>query len=531
VKTALAPGNAPHHDEKETGCARPGGSGDKYRTFFENAADFCYVHDFDGNLIETNLASKMSTSYSDEELAHMNIKDLMPEVYRALFDEYMKQVLADGRGEGIISILTREGEERVIEYRNVVVKDASGTPLHVQGSGRDITEGIKAQHALKQSEERYRSILEGIEESYFEVDLSGNISFFNSALIRDLKFSEEEIRGMNYRMFMDEDNAKKVFEVFHQVFLTGEPARLFDWMLTDKDGNPHYVEASVSLRRDTRGNPSGFKGIVRDISRRVEAQKEHDRYELRLAQAQKLEAIGTLAGGIAHDFNNMLSAIIGYTELARTELDEESRAWKNLEQVLRAGMRARDLIARIFSYSKTFEAKREEVNAGLILEEAVNLLRATIPTSIEISCALGCERLMVHADPTEIHQIVMNLCTNAFQAMEGSSGSLRLALEPVTLTEDDLPAIGPDLMPGAHLKLTVSDSGSGMDEETIKHIFDPFFTTKKHDKGTGLGLATVHRIVTELKGAVHVVSAPGKGTTFFIYLPSIGAPDTPSPGF
>ena len=499
----------------------PEGGGDKYRTFFENAADFFYIHDFEGNLIETNLASKMHTSYSDEEIARMNIKDIMPEAYRALFDEYMKQVKTEGRGEGVISVLTRDGREKVLEYRNIVVKDEEGRPLHVQGSGRDITDSVRAHHALKRSEERYRSILEGIEESYFEVDLAGNLTFFNQSLTRDLKFPEDQVRGMNYRQFMDEENAKKVFEVFHRVFATGEPAKGFDWVLKDRDGRDHHVEASVSLQKDSKGNPAGFKGIVRDVTPRVEARKERDRYEMRLAQAQKLEAIGTLAGGIAHDFNNMLSAIIGYTELARDGLPEGAYARKNLDQVLRAGMRARDLVARILSYSRTFEAKREAVDAGLIVEEAVNLLRASIPTSIGMSCTVVTEGLLVHADPTEIHQVVMNLCTNAYQAMEGSAGRLKISLEPALLNDGGVLGAGAQLVPGAHLKLTVSDTGRGMDEEIMKHIFDPFFTTKRRDKGTGLGLATVQRIVTELKGGILVESAPGRGTTFTIYLPAV----------
>ncbi len=501
----------------------PDGEG-KYRTFFENATDFFYIHDFQGNMIETNFASKVHTGYSAEELDRMSIKDVMPEEYRAIFDDYMKQVQIGGRGEGLISILTKDGHERVIEYRNIVVRDASGRPLYVQGSGRDITDSVKAHRALKRSEERYRNILDSIEESYFEVDLAGNITFFNHALARDLKYSEDEIPGMNYRQYMDEENASKVFEVFHRVYVTGEPARAFDWTLRDKNGRRYHVEASISLLRDSRGKATGFRGIVRDVTSRIEAQKERERYEMRLAQAEKLEAIGTFAGGIAHDFNNMLSAIIGYSELAKSTLDEGAPAMKNIEQVLKAGMRARELIGQILSYSRKFEARREAMNAGLILEEALGLLRASIPASIGIDCTLCPEAPLVHADPTEIHQIVMNLCTNAYQAMEGGEGRLGLTLERSVLRKDGAARIGPGLRPGAYLKLTVSDTGCGMDEDTVKHIFDPFFTTK--EMGTGLGLATVHRIVTELKGGIVVESFPGRGTAFVVYIPGI-EPDGP----
>ncbi len=494
-------------------------SDEKYRTFFENATDFFYIHDFQGNMIETNLVSKMYTSYTVEDLARMNIKDIMPDSYKAVFDGYIARTLEEGKGEGIISILNKDGHERVIEYRNIVVRDSHGNPLHVQGSGRDITESIKAQRALKLSEERYRNILDSIEEGYFEVDLTGNFTFFNQALSRNLKYTDEEVKGMNYRQYMDESNARKVFDVFHKVFITGETTKAFDWELMDKFGNKLYVEASVSTLKDSKGKIVGFRGMVRDITERKEAEKERDRYELRLAQAQKLEAIGTLAGGIAHDFNNMLSAIMGYTELARKDLPGGTRPDECLAQVLKAGMRAKDLIAQILTFSRKFEAEREPVNTGLILNEAINLLRATIPTSIRIACTSGHSPLFVFADPTELHQIIMNLCTNAYQAMEDKGGKLRILLESVVVDDAEIGAIDQHLSPGPYVKLSVSDTGCGMDEDTMKNIFDPFFTTKKRGKGTGLGLATVHRIVTELKGSISVQSAPEKGATFILHLP------------
>lgn len=496
-------------------------SEEKYRTYFENVTDFLFVHDFQGKMIETNMASKIYTGYSAEDLAPMNIKDIMPEAYRPIFDDYMKKIQKEGKGEGIISILTKEGKERVLEYRNTVVRDVEGNPLHVQGSGRDITDKIKAERALKLSEERYRNILDSIEEGYFEVDLNGDFTFFNRALSKNLKYSYEEVKGMNYRQYVDEKNAKKVYDVFHRVFMTGKTTKAFDWELKNKYGDKLYVEASVSVLKDAKGRTIGFRGIVRDITQRKEAEKERDRYELRLAQAQKLEAIGTLAGGIAHDFNNMLSAIIGYTELARKECGEGSRAGSCLDQILKAGMRAKDLIGQIFSFSRTFEAEREAVDVGLILNEALNLLRATIPTSIEIVCAADPGPLFVFADPTEIHQIVMNLCTNAYQAMEDRGGILRINLETVMLGDADIPVFHHGISPGKHVKLMVTDTGCGMDEDTMKRIFEPLFTTKKRGKGTGLGLATVHRIVTELKGGITVQSIPHEGTCFSLYLAKI----------
>ncbi len=494
----------------------------KYRNIFENVTDLLYIHDLDGNLLETNLASKKDIGYSAQDVIGMRITDLMPDQYKPIFAEYMDDLKKHKKQEGLISILTKEGRERVIEYRNILVEDSDGTPVCVQGSGRDITARIKGEKALKLSEERYRDILDSIEEAYFEVDLAGNFTFFNQALATNLGYSEAELKEMNYRQYMDETNAKKVFEMFHTVFLTGEPTKSFDWELMNKEGGKIYAEASVSLLRDSRGKPVGFRGIVRDITGRKEAEKERDRYEMRLSQAQKMEAIGTLAGGIAHDFNNMLSAIIGYTELVKNDVPEGSRGRKNLDQVLKAGMRARELVAQILSFSRKYEAERESVHVALILNEALKLLRVTIPTTIEIRDSLGEEDSVVYADPTEIHQIVMNLCTNAYQAMEETGGVLSVSLEPVAVGEPGGADFGnPDARKGSYLKLEVHDTGCGMTEETVKNIFDPFFTTKARGKGTGLGLATVHRIVTELGGFITVSSRPGEGTTFRIYFPRI----------
>lgn len=494
----------------------------KYRTFFENVTDFLYIHDFEGNMIETNLALKIYTGYSQEDLKHMNIKDIMPEAYRNIFDEYQKVMISDGKGEGLISVLTKDGRERVLEYKNVVVRDAAGNPTHVQGAGRDITDKIKAERALKLSEEKYRNILDSIEEAYFEVDLSGNMIFFNQTLARYLEYSNDELKGINYRQYMDEENAKKVSKAFNEVFITGEPIKAFYWELMDKNKKRLYAESSVSLLRDSRDKVIGFKGVVRDITQRIEAEKERDRYEIRLAQAQKMEAIGTLTGGIAHDFNNMLSAIMGYTELARNNTPENSQVRTCLDQVLKAGIRARDLISQILSFSRKYDVKRQPVDVGLILGEALNLIRASIPTSVDIQCMIGPEPAFVFADPIEIHQIIMNLCTNAYQAMQEKGGLIQIDLEPAFLSDEEAGAIHSQLQEGSYVRMKITDTGSGMDSETVKYIFDPFFTTKDRDKGTGLGLATVQRIVAELKGGISVESSPGKGSSFILFFPRYG---------
>ncbi len=493
-------------------------SENRYRTVFENVSDFLVIHELDGTIVETNIASRQNTGYIQDDLKGMNFRDLIPEKYRKDFYEYLRRIVENGRNDGVIRIKKKDGGERVLEYKNVLIRHPDGTPRYIQGSGRDITEQINTQKALKESTEKYRNIIENIQEGYFEVDLAGSFTFFNHVICDSLGYSEKEMMGMNYKEYMDETNARKVYEQFHHVFVSGKSVNAFEWEQIRKNGSPMYVEASIMLIRNARGEPVGFQGIVRNITERKEAENERARQEMRLLQAQKIEAIGTLAGGIAHDFNNMLSGILGYGDLVKRELPEGSNARAYCDQITNAGIRARELVQQILSFSRTYKVQREPIHVNLIVEEALKLLRATIPTNIEIQSAFDSAMDMVYCDPTEIHQIVMNLCTNAYQAMETTGGTLNVNLSASTL---DMQCIAdyPNLQPGPHVVLSVSDTGCGMDLETRKHIFDPFFTTKEMGKGTGFGLTTVQRIVNDLKGEIALDSSLNNGSTFTVYLP------------
>ncbi len=242
-------------------------------------------------------------------------------------------------------------------------------------------------------------------------------------------------------------------------------------------------------------------------------------------RSQKLEAIGTLAGGIAHDFNNILSAIIGNSELLLDEVPKDSMAYEGVMEVFHAGCRAKELVKQILTFSRQVETERSPVKIHYIIKESLKLLRSSIPSTITITDRISPSIGFVLADSTQIHQIIMNLCTNAYHAMLSHGGILTVSLEQ-TYLDAFFSSQHPPLCEGEHLRLTVSDTGCGMDSETIKRIFDPFFTTKEKGKGTGLGLSTVHGIVTSLGGAVFVSSAMGKGSTFDVYLPVfIGEPE------
>jgi signal transduction histidine kinase/ActR/RegA family two-component response regulator len=244
------------------------------------------------------------------------------------------------------------------------------------------------------------------------------------------------------------------------------------------------------------------------------------KYERQLQQVLKIQAIGTLAGGIAHDFNNILFPIMGYTELTMDEVSEDSVAHKNLEEILKAANRAKGLVQQILTFSRQSGQERKPVKVQYIIKEALNLLRASIPASIEIIHNIDNDCNPVMGDATQIHQVIMNLCTNAYQAMQDKGGKLEVILSEVDIGyEETIEKIG--MQPGKHLQLTVKDEGCGMDASVLERIFEPYYTTKEQGKGTGLGLSVIHGIIKNHGGDITVASSPRKGTTFQVYLPLI----------
>jgi len=232
-----------------------------------------------------------------------------------------------------------------------------------------------------------------------------------------------------------------------------------------------------------------------------------------------MESLGTLSGGIAHDFNNILGIIMGYTDMALSQKDKGSDEYDQLNEVLKATSRAKDLVQQILTFSRRSEEKKQLLQVGLIVKEASKMLRATLPSTIELKMNVTSSAVVL-ADPTQMHQVLMNLCTNAAHAMQENGGILEVSLTDTLLKPEDIPYF-PDLQPGPHVKLTVKDSGTGMNSAILDRIFDPFFTTKEKGVGTGLGLSVVHGIVKSHGGSIEVSSLPGKGTTFHVFFPGM----------
>ncbi len=402
--------------------------------------------------------------------------------------------------EASVSLITYQGEKAQLSFM------------------RNITPRKLSELALRQSEERYRTIVESIEDGYFEIDLKGRYTFINDALCRQFGYSREELFKIDYRKLTTPKGAIDLFQYYNELYRTGLP-KLFTYQILDKHGEVRDREIYASLVRDASGKPLGFRGIGRDITERKRAEEEKKKLADRLHQAQKMEAIGTLAGGIAHDFNNILASIMGFAELIKIRTGSREMDG-NIDQILKASLRARDLVNQILTFSRHKEKEVQAVNLEMIVAETMKLLRATIPSTIEISARIEPRPYAVMADSTEIYQVIMNLCTNAFHSMRDRGGILEISLKSVELGDNELQDL-PDLKPGKYVELSISDTGTGIEREIIGRIFDPFFTTKERGTGTGLGLAVVYGIVKEYGGTVLVRSEPGKGSTFSIYLPAV----------
>ena len=296
---------------------------------------------------------------------------------------------------------------------------------------------------------------------------------------------------------------------------------LFETVYETRDGEKKWLDISYVPDFDEQGNVRGIFSMSLDRTEKKRMEQEKRSLEVRLLQAQKMEAIGTLAGGIAHDFNNILSGIFGYTQLAEIHLKSPEKAKEYIHKIFEGAERAGLLIQQILTFSRHTEYNRKQLNIAVTLKEALKMLRSTIPSTIEIQENISTQARVL-ADPTQIHQVILNLCTNAYHAMADQGGVLTVGLCETDIGEGFC-LDRPDLKPGRHVRLEVSDTGPGIEPKMQQRIFDPYFTTKELGKGTGLGLAVVDGIIKKHRGIIRLESEPGKGARFLIYLPAIEA--------
>ena len=373
-----------------------------------------------------------------------------------------------------------------------------------------------ADEALRESDKKYRSILESIEEGCFEVDLDGNLTFFNEPLCRILGYTRADLEGMNLAVFATEDTIKKNEQLFAQVERTGESVNLAEYEAIQKNGRYVPLELSASLITNPENEPIGFRGVLRDVSERKRTEDERRKLETQLHQAQRMESIGTLAGGIAHDFNNILMGIQGNASLMLLKIDGSHPNFEKVKNIERYIQNGTELTKQLLGFARRGKYLVKATDLNEIIEKSSTLFGRT-KKEIQIHRRLAQDLWTAEVDQGQIDQVLLNLYVNAGQAMP-EGGDLYLETENIAL---DHTYVKPyKVEPGKYIKISVSDTGIGIDKENQKRIFEPFFTTKEMGRGTGLGLASVYGIIKNHGGYINVYSEKDQGTRFTIYLPA-----------
>ena len=492
-------------------------SEDRFRAIFYHAPYPIVITSLDtGEYLDANPAYLTRFDMTIENLRNLQTGDLklIPDEQAAL-------------------ILDRVRSGEVVLNHPVEVALGAGQPEHyllsalameINGSRQvltmavDVTETKRAEQTLRESEYRFHSFFASNPEGIILMDFNGTITNANDALLQSSGFVMEEIVGRNILDFIAEEHHAAVNAAMENALTGMGNGRPVELAYTRRDGTLVPISVKGWRMTDSLSRPVMLGVFVRDLTSEKQLEQEKSLLQTQLLQSQKMEAIGTLAGGIAHDFNNMLFAILGYCDMALAEINKDSDAAEMLREIITAAQRAGDLTRQILTFARRGERELQPVDLAELSREVLRLIISTLPKNIEVQADLPDQPAVVFADPSEMHQVLINLCTNAGHAMGQSGGLLSLTLAEVTLPNDH-PAAVPGLAGGAYIKLTVADTGEGIPPEIQPRIFEPFFTTKERGEGTGMGLSVVHGIITELAGTVTMDSTPGRGSTFTVYIP------------
>ncbi len=490
-----------------------------YAALFERAGDAILLMiaegDESGLIVAANQAAEKVHGYGPGELVGLQIRQLNLSERRDKVADRLRRIMAGNWVRQEVTHRRKDGSLFPLEINAGLVElDGDRYILAVE---RDISERKRAEAERAEREARFRELFSNMSSgvAIYRPSKDGQEFYFqdiNPAGLRMGNQSLDAVVGCEVREVYPAVEEIGLLDVFKRVWATGQPESHPVTMYQD-ERVALWVENYVCRL------PSGeVVAIYDDLTKVKQEERERAKLEGQVRQNQKLEALGTLAGGIAHDFNNILSAIMGYAELAREGVTPDSEAADDLDQVLLASDRAKNLVGQILSFARRSTEPRSPMDLGPIIKESFKLLRASVPATVEMNLREPLTKDKVDADPVQMHQLIMNLCTNAAHAMEQDGGTLEVALDRVDLGPEEAAGYA-GLEPGFYVRLLVSDTGVGMDPETRRRIFEPFFTTKEPSQGTGMGLAVVHGIVQGHNGAITVYSEPGNGTVFHVYLP------------
>ena len=621
-------------------------------TLFNNIDDYLFIIDTEGNVIHTNKTVRQNLNYSIEEISKKHVLDFHPTAKHETAARNFADLLAGIKDICLVPLKTKEG--KLIPVETKVSRGIWNNKLVLFGISRNITDRLKAEKALRESETRFRELTEQLPQPVFECDLEAKITYANNTALDLFGYTQEDLKKNvtifdlsipeNHQLLRNsrkkllvgnrletqeftaltrkgktfpailylttiaatekitgfrsvvldltkhkeiedalrESELKKRLLQKYQNLLCNIPGIIYttdqkgqiDFLLSPKvesitgystkeirtlpeswlsvihpDDRKEYLNACKTARNnlepislsyrirtksgcekwiEDRKSPlvcnqglfTGADGIIFDVTKKIIAESEKREMELQLQHAQRLETIGTLAGGIAHDFNNILTPIMGYAEMLKKLIPPGESTEDYINEIWKASERAKKLVERILAFSRMEKSHQSPLNLATIIIEALKLVRPSIPSTIAISTDIDKNTGNILADASQMHQVIVNLCTNAYHAMEDTGGKMTIRLRSL-YPDSSLLKSFPVLQDKPYVLLTINDTGSGMDSKTMERIFEPFFTTKLVNKGTGLGLSVVHGIITQHKGVITVSSKPGKGSTFYIYLPLI----------
>ena len=493
----------------------------EYRSVFENTGTATLIVEDDMTISKVNSKIEELTGYTKTEIeGKMKTTHLVAEKDLTKVKDYhnaRRKNVGEFPGEYILDIVDKNGNTK---KAFIQVSMIPGTRKSIS-SLIDLTSRIEAEEALRNSEEKYRSIIENIEEGYFELDLKGNLTFFNSSLCKMTGYNSDEISWMNYQTYSNQETSEKMFNVFNQIFRTKLPVMVVDFEILLKDGKTLQIDLSASPIMDHEGHVVGFRGLMRDVSEIKKAEMERLRLEKKLQQAGKMQAIGTLAGGVAHDLNNILSGIVSYPDLILMDLPDDSPLIGPLKTIQESGKKAAAIVEDLLTLARRGVSVSEVININDLVYEYLMSPQykklKSFHSDIVVESHLDSAILNIMGSPVHLSKTIMNLVSNAAEAMP-NGGKIQVKTKNKYI---DLPVGGyEDVEEGDYVSLTISDNGIGIAPEDINRIFEPFYTKKVMGRsGTGLGMAVVWGTVKDHKGYVNIKSEQGIGTAIELFFP------------
>ncbi len=496
-------------------------SEEKYRTAIEHSHDLFWRLDLGGNFLFANKRCAEVTGYEVSDwIGRSFVEMLSPKDLPRVHAVFLRVLGGEAQQYEVEAIRT-DGSKFYVEIASVP-EYKQGKVIGVASFGRDITERKQVEFALSKSEALLRESQSVAGIGSYDLDIQTGVWTSSVVLDKIMGIDEAFPRTVAGWTLLIHPDWQESMAAYFQIEVLEKRKRFNKEykLIRPSDSKECWVHGLGALTFDEQGKPIRMIGTIQDITEQKNAEAEREILESKLRQARKMETIGTLAGGVAHDFNNILTPILVYSDMAAIELGKDHPLRSDMEQIIAGANRAKDLVKQILTFSRQMDNEQIPVAMSPIVKEVLKLFQVSLPSNIRIATNICAEDTEVRGDPSQIHQVLLNLCTNAHHAMRKDGGELTVELNSVTLSSEDVQRI-PPLRAGEYVQLTVTDTGYGMSEATRDRIFEPFFTTKPVGEGTGLGLSVVHGIVKSHDGAIVAKSEVGQGTTFEVYFPKL----------